>query len=149
MTMSAPARRMPVSASSTAARSSSRPWAAAALIMAYSPETLYAATGSSVASRTRRMTSRYGSAGLTMTTSAPSCTSSSASRTAAPVHHVAGRRGVGARLGLGERRAREQLERRVVVDDAVAAQHAAVPMGRVLAQAQVGDDEQVGVLRLD
>src|ERR671923_46174 len=39
MTMSAPARRMPVSASSTAARSSSSPAAAAALSMAYSPLT--------------------------------------------------------------------------------------------------------------
>jgi hypothetical protein len=80
--MSAPARRIEVSASSTAARSSSQPAAVAAFIIAYSPLTLYAATGTRVASLTRRTTSRYGSAGLTITTSAPSSTSSSASRTA-------------------------------------------------------------------
>ena len=37
----------------------------------------------------------------------------------AAVHHVAGRDGVRARLGLRDRGAREQLERLVVVDDAV------------------------------
>jgi hypothetical protein len=49
---------MPVNASSTAARSSSSPAAAAALIIAYSPLTLYAATGRRVRSLTRRITSR-------------------------------------------------------------------------------------------
>ena len=51
--------------------------------------------------------------------------------------------------GLRDRGAREQLERRVVVDRAVGAQHAAVAVARVLAQAHVGDDEQVGVRVLD
>jgi hypothetical protein len=73
---------MAVSVSRTVLRSSSQPAAAAALTIAYSPLTLYAATGTRVASLTRRITSRYGSAGLTMTTSAPSSTSSTASRTA-------------------------------------------------------------------
>ena len=50
--MSAPARRIEVSVSSTAARSSRCPAAAAALTIAYSPLTLYAATGSFVASFT-------------------------------------------------------------------------------------------------
>ena len=51
-------------------------------ILAYSPETLYAASGTSKRSRTARMTSRYGSAGLTISTSAPSATSCSHSRSA-------------------------------------------------------------------
>ena len=44
-----------------------------------------------------------------------------------------------------DRGAREQLERRVVVDRAVVAQHAAVAVVGVLAQAHVGDHEQVGL----
>ena len=56
--MSAPARRIEVSASSTTARLSRYPAAAAASIIAYSPLTLYAATGTRVASFTRRITSR-------------------------------------------------------------------------------------------
>ena len=58
MRMSAPARRIEVSASRMAPRSSSQPLAAAAFSIAYSPETLYAASGSSVESRTARTTSR-------------------------------------------------------------------------------------------
>ena len=127
-----------------------------------------------VASLTRRITSRYGSAGLTITMSAPSSTSSSdlaqrlvavggihlvaaavaeggrrvgrlaeravegggelggvgedrqvvealvverrADRADAPVHHVARRDHVGARARVRDGGAREQLERRVVVD---------------------------------
>ena len=72
-----------------------------------------------------------------------------AQRAHAPVHHVARRDGVGARGGLGDGGAGEQLERRVVVDDAVGAQHAAVAVARVLAQAEVGDHQQVGVVGLD
>ena len=72
-----------------------------------------------------------------------------AQRADAPVHHVARRDGVGARGGLGDGGAGEQLERGVVVDDAVGAQHAAVAVARVLAQAQVGDHEQVGIGGLD
>src|SRR6476469_3098730 len=82
MTRSAPARRIAVSDSRMAVRRSSAPAAAAASSMAYSPETWYAARGRGQASRTRAITSRYGSAGLTMTASAPSAASSSASRTA-------------------------------------------------------------------
>ena len=70
-------------------------------------------------------------------------------RADAAVHHVARRHGVGARLGLGDRGARQQLERLVVVDHAVGAQHAAVAVARVLAQAQVGDHEQLGMGGLD
>ena len=79
----------------------------------------------------------------------PCSSSARAQRADAAVHHVARRDGVGARGGLGDGGAREQLERRVVVDDAVGAQHAAVAVARVLAQAQVGDHEQVGVGALD
>src|SRR4029453_15842254 len=63
---SAPARLIAVSDSSAACGSSSQPDWAAALSIAYSPETLYAPTGSSNRSRTARRTSRYGSAGLTI-----------------------------------------------------------------------------------
>ena len=131
-TMSAPARRIAVSVSSAACRSSSSPAAAAALIIAYSPETLYAASGRSKRSRTARITSRYGSAGLTISTSAPSATSSShsrsASRTFAGIHLVAApvaerRRRAG---GLAER----PVERRGV-------------LGRV------GDDRRLGQLGAD
>ena len=52
--MSAPARRIEVSVSRIAGSRSIQPLAAAASTMAYSPETLYAATGTSTASRTRR-----------------------------------------------------------------------------------------------
>ena len=72
-----------------------------------------------------------------------------AERAHAAVHHVARRDGVGAGLGLGDRRAGEQLERLVVVDDAVGAQHAAVAVRGVLAQAEVGDDQQVRMGGLD
>ena len=59
MMTSAPARLMAVSVSSTAARSSIHPFAAAALIIAYSPLTLYAASGwESKRSRSSRITSR-------------------------------------------------------------------------------------------
>jgi hypothetical protein len=71
-----------VSDSSAAWRSSSHPERAAAFTIAYSPETLYAAIGTSNASRTARITSRYGSAGLIMIASAPSSMSSSLSRSA-------------------------------------------------------------------
>src|SRR4029078_4458713 len=82
MIASAPALRMPVSASSTARRSSMQPRWAAALRRAYappikprgaaacsmpcSPLKLYATRGSRVRSRTARITSRYASAGFTM-----------------------------------------------------------------------------------
>ena len=65
------------------------------------------------------------------------------------VHHVAGGDHVGAGAGLRDRRAREQLERRVVVDRAVGAQQAAVAVGGVLAQAHVGDDQRVRARVLD
>src|SRR4029077_7129111 len=79
---SAPARLIAVSASSAAVCSSSQPCAAAALTIAYSPETLYAASGRSKRSRAARITSRYGRAGLIISMSAPSATSSSHSRSA-------------------------------------------------------------------
>ena len=72
-----------------------------------------------------------------------------AQRPDAPVHHVARRHGVRAGLGLRDGGAGEQLERLVVVDHAVRPQHAAVAVARVLAQAEVGDHEQVRVRGLD
>ncbi len=71
-----------------------------------------------------------------------------ADRADAAVHHVARRDDVRAGARLADGRAREQLERRVVVDR-LAVQHAAVPVARVLAQAEVGDHEQVGVRGVD
>src|SRR5690348_18235845 len=79
---SAPARLIAVSDSSAAARSSSHPARAAALTIAYSPETLYAASGAWNASRAARITSRYGNAGLIMIASAPSARSILHSRSA-------------------------------------------------------------------
>ena len=78
----APARRIDVSVSSIARSRSIQPLAAAASTIAYSPEIWYAATGTSTAARTAETTSRYGSAGLTITMSAPSATSSATSRSA-------------------------------------------------------------------
>ncbi len=60
------------------------------------------------------------------------------------VHHVARRDRVGAGLGVGDRRFRQQLDRQVVVDLAVA-DEAAVAVRGVLAEADVGDHGQVGV----
>ena len=68
-----------------------------------------------------------------------------ADRADAAVHHVARRHGVRARLDVARRRAREQLERLVVLHLAVA-QHAAVAVARVLAEADVGDEHEVGLL---
>ena len=70
-----------------------------------------------------------------------------ADRADAAVHHVARRDDVGPGARLRERGARQQLDRGVVVDAAVGAQQAAVAVARVLAQAEVGDDQQVGVGR--
>src|ERR1700682_5058980 len=82
ITMSAPARRIPVSASIMAASSSSQPSWPAARIIAYSPDTEYAATGNPNSALTRESTSRYGRAGLTITMSAPWSTSRATSRMA-------------------------------------------------------------------
>jgi hypothetical protein len=43
----------------------------------------------------------------------------------------------------------EQFQRGVVVDTPVACEQAAVPVARVLAEADIGDDEQVRVRLLD
>jgi hypothetical protein len=56
--------------------------AAAASTIAYSPLTWYALTGTCTASATRATMSRYGSAGFTMTASAPSAMSWATSRSA-------------------------------------------------------------------
>src|ERR1700733_8799180 len=58
------------------------PFFAAASIIAYSPDTWYAANGRSKCCRAAAITSRYGIAGLTMIMSAPSSTSASISRMA-------------------------------------------------------------------
>ena len=79
----------------------------------------------------------------------PSASSACADGADPPVHHVARRDDVDAGARLRDRRARQQLERRIVVDDAVGAQHAAVAVVGVLAQAQVGDHEQVRMRPLD
>src|SRR6266508_235062 len=65
-----------------------------------------------------------------------------ADRTDAAVHHVGGGDHVCARFGMRDGDAREQLERRVVADGAPL-DDAAVPVARVLAQAYVGEDQQV------
>ena len=65
------------------------------------------------------------------------------------VHHVARSDDVGTGLGLGDRSTGEKLERQVVVDLAVLTQDAAVPVACVLAQAEVGDDQEIGMLGLD
>src|SRR5439155_1241815 len=75
-------RAIAVNTSSTVRRSSSQPCCTAALTMAYSPLTLYAASGAVTACRMRWSTSRYGSAGFTMTMSAPSDRSWATSRSA-------------------------------------------------------------------
>ena len=62
----------------------------------------------------------------------------------AAVHHVARGDHVGAGVGVRDRGLREQLEREVVVDLAVA-DDAAVPMRGVFAQAHVGDHEEIRV----
>src|SRR5438876_12951 len=62
--------------------SSSMPRAAAALIIAYSPLTWYAASGEPNSCLARRIRSKHGSAGFTRTMSAPSSTSSPISRIA-------------------------------------------------------------------
>ena len=77
--MSAPARLIASRCSSATASPSIQPSCAAAFTIAYSPLTLYAATGTSNAARTSAMTSRYASAGFTITMSAPSSTSSATS----------------------------------------------------------------------
>src|SRR5438067_2463645 len=66
-----------------------------------------------------------------------------ADRPHAPVHHVRRRHHVGAGLDVRDGGAREQVEGRIVLDGAVL-DHAAVAVARVLAQADVGDHEQVG-----
>src|SRR5438552_1052827 len=73
--MSAPARRIAYSVSHIARASSSIPRAAAALIIAYSPLTWYAASGEPNSCLARRIRSRQGSAGFTRTMSAPSSAS--------------------------------------------------------------------------
>ena len=67
--------------------------------------------------------------------------------TDASVHHVAGRDDVGASVGVHDRDAREDLQRRVVVDvhDPVPAgdQDAAMAVVRVLIDADVGHDHEL------
>ena len=65
-----------------------------------------------------------------------------ADRTDAAVHHVARRDDIRARLDVARSGSREQLERVVVLDLAVP-QDAAMPVARVLTQADVGDERQV------
>src|SRR5581483_7135925 len=65
-----------------------------------------------------------------------------ADRADAAVHHVAGADGVRARLGVRHGGARDQLERGVVVDLA-ACEDAAVPVRGVLAEADVGEQEEL------
>src|SRR4051794_5852525 len=60
----------------------------------------------------------------------------------APVHHVARTDGVRAGLHVGDSGARDQLERRVVVD-LPALEDAAVAVRRVLAKTDVGQEEQL------
>src|SRR5216684_254192 len=137
---------MPVSASIIARSSSSQPRRPAARIIAYSPETEYAASGTPNSAFAREMMSRYGSAGLTMTMSAPSSRSSAISRIASTafagsIWYARRSPNCGAE-SAASRKGPEQLERRVVADGAPL-DDAAVPVARVLAQAHVGEDQQV------
>ena len=66
----------------------------------------------------------------------------------AAVHHVAGGDEVGAALGVRHGHLGEQLEGDVV-DDLAVLHHAAVAVVHVLAEADVGDDHEVGELVLD
>ena len=65
-------------------------------------------------------------------------------RADAAVHHVGRRDEVGARLGVRHGDAREQLDGRVVVDLAARTEHAARAVVGELAEADVGDDRQLG-----
>ena len=69
-------------------------------------------------------------------------------RADASIHHVARRDDVRAGRRVRERRAREQLERRIVVDLAVA-QNSAVSVIGVLAHAHVGDHDELRKLFLE
>ena len=64
----------------------------------------------------------------------------------AAVHHVAGRNDVGAGLDVRDRGARKEVERLVVVD-LVAVEDPAVSVRRVLAEAHVGDQDDLGEAR--
>src|SRR5699024_4532892 len=77
--MSAPARFIEVICSITTCFSSIQPLSAAALIILYSPLTLYATTGTLVVFLTSLMISKKLNAGLTIIISAPSCKSLSSS----------------------------------------------------------------------
>jgi hypothetical protein len=66
-----------------------------------------------------------------------------ADRAHAPIHHVGRRDHVRARFHVRQRRARDEVERRIVHDPPIL-DHAAVPVAGVLAEAHVGHDEQVG-----
>ena len=66
----------------------------------------------------------------------------------AAVHHVGRRHDVGAGLGVADRHLGEQFERHVV-DDLAVLHHPAMAVVHVLAQADVGDHDQVGCLVFD
>ena len=65
------------------------------------------------------------------------------------VHHVRRRDDVRAGAGVADRRPREQLERLVVEHASAGVEHATVPVVGVLAEAHVGDQEQLGLGLLD
>ena len=67
----------------------------------------------------------------------------------AMIHHVARRDDIGARLGVGHRFAREQVERGIVVHVALGREQAAVAMIGVLTHAHVGHHQQLRILALD
>ena len=66
----------------------------------------------------------------------------------APVHHVRRRDDVGAGRGVRQRRSHELLDRRIV-RDLLVDQNAAMAVRRVLAEADVGDDEHPRHLALE
>ena len=68
-----------------------------------------------------------------------------ADRADAAVHHVARSDGVSAGLDVADRGTREQLER-LVVGDLSVPDHAAVAVRRVLAEADVGDQDELRLL---
>ena len=63
----------------------------------------------------------------------------------AAVHHVAGRHHVGAGCGVTDSGVGQQFHRRIVVHAAVGRQQAAVAVVGVFAQADIGDDHEIGI----
>jgi hypothetical protein len=78
----------------------------------------------------------------------PHVVEAGAQRGDAPVHHVARGDGVGARLGVDDRGAREQGQGGVVHHVTLRVQHAAVAVAGVFAEADIGPHQEIRQLGL-